>query len=303
MRPASSSEQTKFITVEQGMSARDVGSALAEEGLIRSELAFFIFARLNNYAHNLQAGYYSLSPAQSTHMIARTISSGEVDNTSVQIPSGAELDNIKELLNETGYESDEIERALMASYDVDVLRDKPSHADLEGYLFPDTYFAPSNIEIDALVEMILIHANDMIDDDMVAAWDDHGLDIHEGLTLSSIVQREVSDPDEQRVVAQVFLSRLDDGMRLESDPTFMYAARQQGVSASVDISSPYNTYRVNGLPPGPIATSEYSAMQAVANPASTDYRFFVTGDDGVTRFSETRDQHERYIQEHGISGT
>ena len=303
LRPVSSSEQTKFVTVEQGMSARDVGAVLAEQELIRSELAFFVYAGLNNYAQNLQAGYYRLSPTKSTELIAKTISSGAVDNTSVQIPSGAELSSVKELLVESGYDSGDVRQALAANYDLSVLRDKPSHADLEGYLFPDTYFAPSNIEIDKLIEMILTHSDEMVDEDIISAWADRGLNIHEGLTLSSIVQREVSDPDEQRLVAQVFLSRLDDGMKLEADPTFMYAARQEGVSASVDISSPYNTYRIEGLPPGPIANSDYSAMQAVAEPSSTDYRFFVTGDDGVTRFSEILEQHERYIQEYGISGT
>jgi len=122
--------------------------------------------------------------------------------------------------------------------------------------------------------------------------------LYQGITLASIIQREVSGTKDQSQVAQVFYSRLAQGTPLGSDVTYQYAAKKLGVTPSPSLDSPYNTRKYAGLPPGPIATPGLSALQAVATPAPGDYLYFLSGDDNVTYFARTDAEHEANIQNH-----
>ena len=301
--PVVDSGEQQFVNIEQGMSSAQIARMLQDEGLIRDYMAFRIHARASNASHRIQAGFYTLSPAQSTPEIMQSLISGSVAENSIQIPSGMELEQIKGVLEEAGFDRNDIDRALSAEYDYPVLRDRPSGATLEGYLFPDTYVISGNGDARSFIDMVLANMQSQLDEGVIEKWDEFGLNIHEGLTLASIIQKEVPSSGEKEKVSQVFHTRLDRGMMLQADPTYMYGARQMGVSASPSLDSPYNTYRHTGLPPGPISNVERSALEASANPASTQYLFFVTGDDGVTRFSETQAQHDQYILQYGVSGT
>ena len=140
--------------------------------------------------------------------------------------------------------------------------------------------------------------------DIVSGLQKQGLTLYQGITLASIVQREVTNPtpskvsDDQRQVARVFLNRLAAGMTLGSDVTYQYAAKKLGVTPSPTLDSPYNTRTHTGLPPGPIAVPGVGALVAVASPASNNYLFFLSGDDGVTYYATTDAQHEQNIQQH-----
>jgi UPF0755 protein len=127
---------------------------------------------------------------------------------------------------------------------------------------------------------------------------ERGMNLHQGVILASIIQQEVADPQEQKQVSQVFQKRLGAGMALESDATFVYAAKQMGVEPSVNLDSPYNTRKVPGLTPGPIANFNFSAIEAVVAPAPGEYVYFVSGDDGKTYFANTQDEHNANIQQH-----
>lgn len=302
LNPVSSSDEVRYVTIESGTSSAQVANLLADQGLIRDAFAFRLHARLTNTSQGIQAGLYGLSPNQSATEILRILTSGETESVMVRIPGGSELAQIVDIFVEAGFEESEVKQALEADYDNAILRDRPRGASLEGYLFPDTYYASAKANPSEVIAMAITNTENKLTDEILGAWAEKGLDIHEGLTLASIVQKEAPDPRTQELVAQVFLRRLAEGMMLQADPTYLYAARQMGVSASPQLVSPYNTYRVGGLPPGPIAASELSVLEAVANPAETDYLFFVTGTDGVTRFSRTQDEHDAYIRAHGISG-
>ncbi len=136
------------------------------------------------------------------------------------------------------------------------------------------------------------------DDKYLEEFARRNLSIHDGLTLASIVQKEVKDPTDQKQVAQVFLKRLGVGMQLGSDVTYMYAAKQMGVEGTPSLESPYNTRKYAGLPPGPIANMNPSAIDAVAFPAPGDFLYFVAGDDGKTYFSKTEAEHEANVRAH-----
>lgn len=302
MQPASAVVSRTYIDVEEGMTARDVARKLHEEELIRSQWAFYMYLMANDAAHQLQAGFYRFSPTQPPTTIASALTRGEVNNQHVRIPSGIDLEEVASILEDSGFGETEVEQALNRNYDVDILNHKPADESLEGYLYPDTYAIARNSDPQELVKMIIVHTQQQVTLQIQEQWEEQGLSVHEGLTLASIVQQEVADAQERKQVAQVFLSRLERDMPLEADPTFQYAARKQGIEATPDIDSPYNTYQTQGLPPGPIGTVTRSALEAVAEPADTDYLYFVTGEDGETRFSRDKQQHQRYIDKHGVSG-
>ena len=129
------------------------------------------------------------------------------------------------------------------------------------------------------------------------AFAEQGLSLYEGITLASIIQREAIGGDEPQI-AQVFYSRLSIGMELGSDVTYQYIADKTGVARDVNLDSPYNTRRYVGLPPGPIASPGVDALLATANPAEGDYLYFLSGDDDVTYFARTLEEHETNIREH-----
>ena len=146
--------------------------------------------------------------------------------------------------------------------------------------------------------------------DLVNKYREHGLTLFEGITLASIVQRELNcegKPTEERKercygyqqqIAQVFLKRLDENVALGADATFIYAADMMKVTPRVDLDSPYNTRKYPGLTPGPIGAPGIHALRSVAYPTSTDYNFYITGDDGLFYFSKTLAEHEKNIRDH-----
>jgi UPF0755 protein len=134
--------------------------------------------------------------------------------------------------------------------------------------------------------------------DVRAAFAQQGLSTYEGLVLASVVEQEVSHATDRAMAAQVFIKRLRIGMSLGSDVTALYGAHLAGKTGSLTYDSPYNTLLHKGLPPTPISNVSDSSLQAVAHPASTDYLFFVAGDDGVTHFTNTAEEHEAAAQKY-----
>jgi UPF0755 protein len=124
------------------------------------------------------------------------------------------------------------------------------------------------------------------------------LSVHEALTLASIITQEVPKAEDKAIVAQVFLKRIKNDIPLESDVTVFYAAKITGKVATLDIDSAYNTYRNKGLPPGPVSNVTESSMRAIIQPATTDYLYFVAGDDGVTHFSKTLAEHQALTRQY-----
>ncbi|PSO44455.1 endolytic transglycosylase MltG [Candidatus Saccharibacteria bacterium SW_7_54_9] len=303
LQPVASAEEDSYVVVPDGATAGEVANTLEEEGVVPSETVFYFYTRYRGQTANIKSGFYRFGPNQTAAQVLEKLTRGQVQNKVVRIPSGADLGEISTVLAKNGFKRANIRTALNRDYQVRVLDFKPQRASLEGYLYPDTYHISANAQAADMVRMILKNTGKHLTSRLRSQWQAQGLSVHEGLTLSSIVQKEVAKPKQRAKVAQVFLDRLKNEQPLEADPTFQYAARKLGVEASPEVDSPYNTYQNTGLPPGPIASVTQDAMQAVAQPADTEYRFFVTGEEGVTRFAETRDQHQRYIQKYGVSGS
>ncbi|MDN5274888.1 MAG: Aminodeoxychorismate lyase [Candidatus Saccharibacteria bacterium] len=300
LRPVSDSTTTKVrVQIVEGTSPSAIGTLLEEKHVIRSQLAFDLYTRLSNTKSKLQAGTYNLSPSQSTEEIVTHLVSGNTDDISITFLPGATLAEDRTVLIKAGYSAEEVDAALGETYDHPLFAGKPASADLEGYIYGETYSFPS----DATVSQILLRTFDQFystiqKDDLVTGFKQQGLDLYQGITLASIIQREVSHVTDQKQVAQVFFKRLAMGMALGSDVTYQYAAKKLGVTPSPSLDSPYNT-RINpGLPPGPIASPGETSLQAVAAPATGDYLYFLSGDDDITYFARTDAEHEANIRDH-----
>lgn len=299
LQPKSSTEQKVQLVVAEGDSSAAIIDKMADSGLVRSKFATRLYVELSGNKGKMQAGGYILSPTQSVREIVDHVVAGKTDEQLVTITPGRTLKELRDDLKKFGYSDADIDEALKATYKSPLLADKPADATLEGYIYPESFQLVAGQPLSTLFEKSFDELYSKLQaDGMIDKFKAHGLNLHQALTLASIVQKEVSDPATQKQVAQVFYKRLNDGMVLGSDVTFEYAATQLGVTPAVDIDSPYNTRRNPGLPPGPIANMNYSALQAVADPAAGDYLYFVAGDDGVTYFSRTVEEHEANVSAH-----
>ena len=219
---------------------------------------------------------------------------------------GETINDVKAKLIGLGYTASEVEEAFNASYDFDFLQGRPEGATLEGYLFGETHEFYKSTTVKEILETFLAGMGEAIRENALEAkYAAHGLSLYEGITLASVVQKEAAS-SEQPTVAQVFLSRLANGIPLGSDVTVSYALdmvdpgretyTDNQVALSVD--SCYNTRVHGGLPCGPISNPGLSALLAVANPSDTAYFYFLTGDDGLMYYSYTESEHLQNVYSH-----
>jgi UPF0755 protein len=208
----------------------------------------------------------------------------------------------RQVLQKLGYSDDEIDEAFNASYVNDfpiLFADKPESADLEGYIYGQTYKVVSGSSVKQILQRTFAeYEKQIVDNNLADEFKTQGLTMYQAITMASIVQREVPSEGDQKQVAQIFLKRYREGGTLGSDVTYHYAADKKGVARTHTLQDPYNT-RINpGLPPGPIASPGISALLAVAMPAEGDFVFFLSGDDDKTYFAHTQAEHEENIVKH-----
>lgn len=299
LSPVSSNkdEYTK-VTIKEGSSPAMIGSALKEKNLIRDEQAFALYIRFSGTQNFLQAGAYRLSPGESTPEIVSHLKNGNVDTFDITFLPGATLEDNRQVLLKAGYSESEIDAAFASTYESPLFDTKPAKADLEGYMYGETYRLGSDATVKEILQRTFdTFAQEIEANGLVAKFKSHGLSLYEGITLASIIQREAVGGDEAQI-AQVFYSRMAQGMKLGSDVTYQYIADKKGIPRDPNLNSPYNTRRFEGLPPGPISAPGLAALLAVANPAKGDYLFFLSGDDDKTYYARTNEEHEKNIRDH-----
>jgi len=296
----------RIVTIEPGSGTQTIVGRLAEAGVVDHPLVLKIYLRLTGRGGNLKAGDYKfpspISPLQAVEKIRR----GEVDLERVTIPEGFNRFDIAETLAaKTGKGTTEDFLRLM-EYQTPIEQIAPKARNLEGYLFPDTYNYNSKTTPEDLIRTMVDRFQEVFTPDWAARAGRVGLTVHEAVTLASIIEKEAKVPDERPHMASVFFNRLKRGMPLASDPTFIYAAILAGdydgnpnQVRHRDRYSPYNTYLVSGLPPGPIASPGRASLEAVLNPDDTDDLYFVVnGTAGRHKFSRTAAEHEAAVEEY-----
>jgi UPF0755 protein len=300
LRPVSDSQTVVIVTIEKGTPATEISELLQKKGLIRSDTIFQWYIRTNNVRDKLQAGTYALRPSMSVQEIVDVLVNGSIKSELVTIVPGQRIDQVRQTLINAGFQPTAVDVALdPAQYaGHPALADKPAGANLEGFLYPDSYQKDATTDPRVIVREALDEMAKHLTPDIRAVFASRGLSVYQGVTLASIIEREVSNQQERAQAAQVFLKRLQIDMPLGSDPTAFYGAIMRGVEPSTVVDTPYNTLLHKGLPPGPIANVTESSLRAVANPAATDWLYFVSGDDGITRFSKTIEEHESLIRQY-----
>jgi UPF0755 protein len=302
LRPVSSDPKAAHvrITIKSGASLEAIATQLTDDQLIHSRTAFNIYTRLHGLRDKLQAGTYSLSSNMPMPEIIGHLTSGKTDQVSITFLPGATLAENRQVLLKAGYPQAEVDAALNKRYDdVTLFAGKPAGSNLEGYIYGETYQFDSSATVEQILRRTFKEYEDIIQaHHLQEGFAQQGLTLYQGITLASIIQREVAHTTDQKQVAQVFYTRLHTNMPLGSDVTYQYAAKQLGVAPTPDLDSPYNTRKNPGLPPGPIAVPGLSALEAAAAPAAGDYVYFLSGDDEVTYFARTNAEHEANIKNH-----
>lgn len=291
---------TQTVTVERGASVKGIAKQLKDAGLIRSTWAFEWYVNSKEVRNALQAGSYMFSSSQTIPEIVSQLTHGKIVTDLLTILPAQRLDQLRQIFERFGYSREEIDHALDSRTYLDhpALVDKPAGVGLEGYLYPDSFQKTANTPLSSIVALSLDEMSERLTPELRAAFADQGLSTYQGIILASIVEQEVSNPHDRAQAAQVFLKRLRAGIPLGADPTATYGAIAAGQKPSFAYDSPYNTHLHAGLPPTPISNVSNSSLQAVAHPASTDWLFFVAGDDGKTYFSRTLQEHEALTQQY-----
>ncbi len=295
LEPMSDDPMAPTFTFEiaQGSSLGAVTRELEAAEMIRDARAMNWLARLQERAGRLHVGEYEVSPTMTPDEILDMITTGKVKLHSVTVPEGLRATEIAVRLEEAGLaDADAFIEAVMDPVLVESMGFKETS--LEGYLFPDTYRMAKGLPAREVARAFV--------DQFMRVWaelaplaEERGLSMHEVVTLASIVEKETGAPSERPLIAAVFLNRLEKGMRLETDPTVIYGIEDFDGNLKkkhlLDASNPYNTYKIRGLPPGPIASPGADALRAVLSPADSSYLYFVSRNDGTHYFSETYREH------------
>lgn len=304
-----------IISVDEGEGVQEIGDMLEDEGVIESAIQFRVLVELLGYDRLLQAGEYELDPNTPALDVVYRMRRGIVSSLFVTVIEGWRLGEIADALDAQGVVSREdfLEAAVAGNFDFDFLRRLGPATPLEGYLFPATYFYRRDDTAEDVIQQMLEAMDENFTQQMRSQALNVGLTMHGVLTLASIIEREAQVPEERPIMAQVFLKRLRLGIALEADPTVQYALAEEPESVEefgywkaeltgedLEVDSDYNTYRVGGLPPTPIAAPRLDSIMAVIEPTDTNFLYFVaTGDeDGSHAFAETLAEHLENVEEY-----
>lgn len=301
-RPVTPAAST-VVSVSPGLPFAEVARQLQAEGVVRSAAGFKLLAWLRGDARRIKAGPYDFGgPATPGRVLDRLVA-GDVRRQRLTIPEGFSLREIASRIEAEGIGRAEtfLHLARDPGFIASLGIASPS---LEGYLFPDTYLFDSGTPEDRLIRAMVRQFESRLAPDLVEGAAKAGLDPHQLVTLASIIQKEAGTREEMPVIAAVFHNRLRRNMPLQADPTVIYGvADYNGTITRKHLltPTPYNTYRMTGLPPGPIASPGEDALRAAAFPAAADYLFFVASGDGNHTFSRTLGEHNRAVQQYRLS--
>jgi UPF0755 protein len=279
-----------------------ISRGLADAGLIRNPGKFALLARTAGHDTAIQAGEYLLSAAMTPEDILRDMVDGRVRLHRFTIPEGYTMRQIAEAVSTAGFSNPEA--FLAACRDPGLLKSLDIAGDTcEGYLFPDTYYLPASATAPQIIDTMVrrFWAS------FPGAWKDRaralGMSVHQVVTLAAIIEKETGAAAERPLISSVFHNRLKRGMRLQTDPTVIYGIPDFDGNLTrrhLTTPTPYNTYVIRGLPPGPIASPGAAAIEAALYPADSDYLYFVSKKDTTHHFSTTIGEHNRAVRKYQL---
>ena len=296
--PPGNGDLVRLVDLARGESLKRFADELEKGGVLASSRLFVIYARLTGADARVQAGTYRLTNAMAPVEILRLLVAGQVYEQKFAVPEGYSVYQLAELLEGRGYFKKEA--FLKQCFNRNLLQELgiPGQS-VEGYLYPSTYDVSKVADEAALIRTMVGQFNKVYGEKLASRERGSGLSRHGIVTLASIIEKEAVVAAEQPLIASVFRNRLRLGMPLQSDPTAVYGVRAFAGKVShrdIERDSPYNTYRIKGLPPGPIGNPGSGAMAAALTPAKTGYLYFVAKLDGAHYFSGTLAEHNRAVK-------
>jgi UPF0755 protein len=289
------------VSIEPGSSPRLVAHLLEKNGVISSEQAFYHYLRyLSGNIDQLKAGDYEFAAGQTPAQIIDILVKGRVKEIRFTIPEGSNKTDIAGIMERAGFGNKDELLALMNSAEMLTrLRAPEVSGGVEGYLFPDTYHFPKRTSPETILKRMRARLDEVLNPDMHQRLLEGPLDFNQVMTLAAIVEKETGDPLERPEIAGVFFNRLARKMKLQTDPTVIYAVPNYHGNlhkSDLAIDNPYNTYVYAGLPPGPIASPGLAAIKAVLWPATTNNLYFVSRNDGTHEFCPNLKCHEKAVR-------
>lgn len=296
-------DTAKEIHIPRGTSLRTILATLEAERVISNADLFRFYLLVNGIADNVRAGDYRFEPGMTPKQVAHALVSGDFKVYRFTIPEGWTIRQIAAYLERQGLT--DAEQFLARARDPKLLSTLGLQAaSLEGYLFPSTYEVYYPESPDELISTMTRKFLNEFTPEMRQRARDRGLTPHDVVTLASIVEKETGRAEERPLIASVFANRLRRHIPLQSDPTTIYGIPDFDGNLTrrhLETYTPYNTYVIAGLPPGPIASPGKAALLAVLYPAETDYLYFVSRNDGSHVFSKTLEEHNANVRKYQLN--
>jgi UPF0755 protein len=301
-KPADTDPVKKTFILARGQSFLATSERLHKTGLIKHPLKFRLLARLKGFEKRIQAGEYLLSTAMSPNAILEKLVQGKVNLHKITIPEGSNIYQVAAISAEAGFGT-KTEFVRLAT-DSALVHKKGIEADtFEGYLFPDTYYFPKGETSRKIISKMVERFWAKFRPEWILQSQELGFTIHQVVSLASIIEKETGAAFERPIISSVFHNRLKKGMRLESDPTVIYGIKNFDGDLTrkhLTTKTPYNTYKIKGLPAGPIANPGMASLEAALYPADTDYLFFVSKRDATHKFSTNLKDHNNAIRKYQL---
>ena len=311
VRTAPSQDSTLVVfTVKPGQTLRDIAARLEEEKLITDARKFRAYVRIRSLGSKVRTGEYALKRNMSPGEILKILASGRSIEYVVTVSEGLNRFEIAAIIDRIGIgtRGEFLRLTQDREFIKQTLGDDVST--LEGYLFPETYYVTRASGVRGLVRQMVAKFNESFVRVPAAQVSEFAVPLKKSelVTLASIVEKETGAPEERPLISSVFHNRMRKGMRLQTDPTVIYGMWVQSGTWNRNISkqdlvtpTPYNTYVISGLPPGPIANPGLSALIAAAQPAKSEFLFFVSRNDGTHVFSKDYGQHRTAVGDYQLN--
>ena len=290
----------KIVIIHNGQKFSSTCKMLHKAGIILKPETFKFFARFKGYDKKIKAGEYLLSPAMTPEKILSILVGGRIHLYKLTIPEGYNIWQTASAVEKA--ELCTKESFIKSATDISMVHGMGINAEtFEGYLFPDTYYFPKDAGPEKIISTMVSHFNTVFTSPLREKAKETGLTLHQAVTLASIIEKETGAASERAVISSVFHNRLKKRMRLESDPTVIYGIKNfNGNITRKDLVkiTPYNTYKIKGLPAGPIANPGIEAIKAALYPADTRFIYFVSKKNGTHHFSTNIKEHNKAVRKY-----
>ena len=292
----------QFVEIAPGTGASTIGARLAEAGVVRDARTFRVALWLSGRGRELKAGEYRFDREATPFEVIDRIARGDAYKRLITFREGLTIPEMAQVFEERGFgAAAEFEQA---AKNASLIADLDSEAaDLEGYLFPETYALPRGTSAAELVTQMVGLFKRLYAEPLRAEAAAAGFSTRQIVTLASLVEKETARREERPLVAAVYRNRLKVGMGMQADPTVIFALQRAGrydgnlSREDLQFDSHYNTYRYPGLPPGPIASPGLASLEAAVRPAAVSHLYFVSRNDGSHVFADTLADHNRNVQQ------